>query len=146
VESSEGMGAGDLACAAVSAARFGVPPGANRYIAPGRSRQYNPRRADRLHRDRAANFWFGTRVALQYSEEFMKTMKGTGLTPAAIALAIGLVMLAAPNKIEAQQTKNDRFDITLSYPVTIGGKVLQLQPGNYSVEPLTITGGTLRFC
>jgi hypothetical protein len=76
----------------------------------------------------------------------MKTMKGTGLTPAAIALAIGLVMLAAPNKIEAQQTKNDRFDITLSYPVTIGGKVLQLQPGNYSVEPLTITGGTLRFC
>jgi hypothetical protein len=69
----------------------------------------------------------------------MKTMKGTGLISAAIALAIGLAMLAAPNKIEAQQTTNDRFDITLSYPVTIGSKVLQ--PGNYSVEPLTITGG-----
>jgi hypothetical protein len=69
----------------------------------------------------------------------MKTMKGTGFTSAAIALAIGLAMLASPNKIEAQQTTNDRFDITLSYPVTIGSKVLQ--PGNYSVEPLAITGG-----
>jgi hypothetical protein len=69
----------------------------------------------------------------------MKTMKGTGFTPASIVLAIGLAMLAAPIKIEAQQTTNDRFDITLSYPVTIGSKVLQ--PGNYSVEPLTIAGG-----
>jgi hypothetical protein len=69
----------------------------------------------------------------------MKTMIGTGFTPAAIVLAIGLAMLAAPNKIEAQQTPNDRFDITLSHPVTIGSKVLQ--PGNYSVEPLTIAGG-----
>lgn len=48
-------------------------------------------------------------------------------------------MLAAPGKLDAQQTTNDRFDITLSHPVTIGNKVLQ--PGNYSVEPLTITGG-----
>jgi hypothetical protein len=83
---------------------------------------------------------FGTRVAcIAYSEEFMKTKKRTSFTSAAIALATGLAMLAAPNKIEAQQTTNDRFDITLPYPVTIGSKVLQ--PGNYSVEPLTITGG-----
>jgi hypothetical protein len=69
----------------------------------------------------------------------MKTKKPTGFTSAAIALAIGLGMLAVPNKIEGQQSTDDRFNITLAYPVTIGKKVLQ--PGNYSVEPLTITGG-----
>ena len=69
----------------------------------------------------------------------MKTKEGSGFTTAAILLSIGLATLAVPSAIQAQQTTNDRFDITLSYPVTIGNKVLQ--PGNYSVEPLTITGG-----
>jgi hypothetical protein len=52
---------------------------------------------------------------------------------------MGLAMLAAPNKIGAQQMNSDRFDIALSHPVTIGGKVLQ--PGNYSIEPVNIAGG-----
>jgi hypothetical protein len=56
-----------------------------------------------------------------------------------VALAIGLATLAMPGKIEAQQTASDRFDISLSHPVTIGNKVLQ--PGNYSIEPVTIAGG-----
>src|SRR5580700_10079182 len=58
---------------------------------------------------------------------------------AAIALAIGLAALAMPGKIEAQQTASDRFDISLSHPVTIGNKVLQ--PGNYSLEPVNLAGG-----
>jgi hypothetical protein len=63
-------------------------------------------------------------------------MRGMQFTYAAIAL---LGMLAAPNRTVAQQMANDRFDIALSHPVTVGA--MTLQPGNYSVEPLTITGG-----
>jgi len=66
-------------------------------------------------------------------------MKSTRFISVAVALAIGLAMLAASNKSEAQTTNNDRFEITLSSPVTLGNKVLQ--PGTYSVEPLTIAGG-----
>lgn len=58
---------------------------------------------------------------------------------AAVALAIGLATLAMPGKIEAQQTASDRFDISLSHPVTIGKKVLQ--PGNYSLKPVNFAGG-----
>jgi hypothetical protein len=69
----------------------------------------------------------------------MKTLTSTRFPTLAIASAIGLAMLATPNTIKAQQTPSDRFDIALAYPVTIGNKILQ--PGNYSVEPLTIAGG-----
>ncbi len=66
-------------------------------------------------------------------------MKNPRFISAAIAIAIGLAMLAVPNSIKAQQTPSDRFDIALAYPVTIGKTILQ--PGNYSVTPLTIAGG-----
>jgi hypothetical protein len=67
-------------------------------------------------------------------------MKNTSFaSPIAITLTIGLAMLAAPMKIEAQEKSADRFDISLSHPVTIGNKVLQ--PGNYSLEPVNIAGG-----
>jgi hypothetical protein len=69
----------------------------------------------------------------------MKTMKGSGFISAAAAVAAGLAMLAAPSEIKAQQASSDRFNITLSHPVTIGNKILQ--PGNYSLEPLTLAGG-----
>jgi hypothetical protein len=55
-----------------------------------------------------------------------------------IALAMASAFLAAPNST-AQQTASDRFEITLTNPVTVGNKVLQ--PGIYSVEPLTLAGG-----
>ena len=61
------------------------------------------------------------------------------LSSAAIALGIGLCMLAAPDSINAQTPTTDRFDITLSHPVTIGKQVLQ--PGNYSLNPLDLAGG-----
>lgn len=61
------------------------------------------------------------------------------LASAAVAVAMGLAILATPTKVDAQQIGTDRFDIALSHPVTIGKKVLQ--PGNYSIEPVNIAGG-----
>lgn len=69
----------------------------------------------------------------------MRTIKSASFISATIAFAIGLAILAGTNKIDAQQTPSDRFNITLSHPVTLGNQVLL--PGNYRVEPLTIAGG-----
>jgi hypothetical protein len=57
----------------------------------------------------------------------------------AIALAIGFAAFAAPARVQAQIPATDRFDITLSHPVTIGNRVLD--PGIYSLNPLDIAGG-----
>jgi hypothetical protein len=52
------------------------------------------------------------------------------------ALVIGITVVSV-NKIEAQSS--DRAPIGLSHPVTVGTKTLQ--PGNYSIEQLSIAGG-----
>ena len=63
----------------------------------------------------------------------MTTIKSIGIT------LMGLAISIAPSRLGAQQMATDRFDIALSHPVTIGKKVLQ--PGNYSIEPVSIAGG-----
>jgi hypothetical protein len=67
-------------------------------------------------------------------------MKTANLTFAASLLAITLAIFSVPETAKAQSyPSSDIFDVTLSHPVTINGKVLQ--PGNYNVEPLNIAGG-----
>jgi hypothetical protein len=67
-------------------------------------------------------------------------MRIANLTFAANLLAITAVIFSAPATAKAQSyPSSDTFDVTLSKPITINGKVLQ--PGKYNMEPLNIAGG-----
>jgi hypothetical protein len=85
--------------------------------------------------------WFGTTVALctVTARGVIRIMRSAFYITGAGALAIGLAILATPTRTKAQETPSDRFEITLSQPVTVGNKVLT--PGEYSVKPLTLAGG-----
>src|SRR5580704_4535216 len=63
----------------------------------------------------------------------MKTMNTKSFKIGAIALAIGLGTLVAPNRSQAQPL-NDRVEVNLPYSVTIGDKILQ--PGQYTIQEL----------
>jgi hypothetical protein len=67
-------------------------------------------------------------------------MRIANLTFAASLLAITSAMFSVPKKAQAQSyPSSDIFEVTLSHPTTINGKVLQ--PGNYNLEPMNIAGG-----
>lgn len=66
-------------------------------------------------------------------------MRVANLTFASL-LAMSAAILSVPTTAQAQSyPSSDIFEVTLSHPTTISGKILQ--PGNYNMEPLNIAGG-----